>query len=374
MNITKEETGHLTATIRIEVVRDDYFETVEKSLREQQKKAAMHGFRPGKVPYGLIRKIYGKAVMLDEINRLLSENLNNYIRDNNMNILGSPVANRDKTPELDLDNSTDFDFFFDIGLSPEFSLPLDDKFTVEYFDIMVTDKMLDEYIHDLQHRFAEHPHEEHDHEHGGEEKEPEEHHHELPELNAAFFGKIFPGEDIQELKAFREKVREGMEASLTGESDRYFMNTAIEQLVSATEMELPESFLREWMKEGGEKELTDEQVEAQFDNFVRSLRWQLIENRIIRDYQLKVEEEEMRDFVKHYFMGRMIASPEDSEAQERLNMIASSVLSNKEEASRIHDQLFDRKMLEFFKNTIKLKHKKIDYDDFVKMVTEKQAK
>jgi FKBP-type peptidyl-prolyl cis-trans isomerase (trigger factor) len=372
MNITKEETGKLTATIKIEVVSEDYSEQVEKTLREQQKKAAMHGFRPGKVPYGLIKKIYGKAILLDEINHLLSDNLNKYIQDNSLNIIGNPLPAREKTDELDLDNNTDFEFFFDIGMAPEFTVMADDKLSVEYFDIKVNDKMVDEYIHDLQHRFSDHPHDEHEHDHS--EEGHEEHHHEPAELNAEFFNKVFPGQEIKDEKAFREKVKEGMEASLVGESDRYFMNTAIEKLVSSTEMELPESFLKKWMKEGGEKELSDEQVESQYENFARSLRWQMIESRLIHEHNLKVEEIEMKDFVKEYFMGRMIVSAEDSEANERLDMIASSVLSNKEEANRIHDQLFDRKMMDFFKNNLKLNHKKIDYDDFVKMVTEKQAK
>jgi trigger factor len=380
MNITKEETGKLTSTIKIEVVSEDYSEQVEKTLREQQKKAAMHGFRPGKVPYGLIKKIYGKAILLDEINRLLSENLNKYIQDNSMNIIGSPVPAREKTQELDLDNNTDFDFYFDIGMTPEFTLEANDKVSVDYYDIKVTDKMVDEYVHDLQHRFSDHSHEEHDHEHEHDhdhehgEEDHEDHHHEPAELNEDFFNRVFPGQDIKDEKTFREKVKEGMEASLVGESERYFMNTSIEKLVSGTEMELPESFLRKWMKEGGEKELTDEQVESQYENFAKSLRWQLIESRLIHEHNLKVEETEMRDFVKQYFMGRMIVNAEDNEASERLDMIANSVLSNKEEANRIHDQIFDRKILDFFKNTLKMKHKEIDYDDFVKMVTEKQEK
>jgi trigger factor len=370
MNITKEETGTLTATIKIEVVSEDYSEQVEKTLREHQKKAAMHGFRPGKVPFGLIRKIYGKAVLLDEINHLLSENLNKYIQDNSLNIIGSPVPARDKTEELDLENSTGFDFYFDIGMSPQFTVEVNENLSVEYYDIKVTDKMVDEYIHDLQHRFAEHP--EHEHEHG--EEGQEEHHHELPDLNEEFFSKVFPGQEIKDEKAFQDKVREGMEASLVGESDRFFMNTTVEKLVSETAMELPESFLKKWMKEGGEKELTEEQVESQFESLTKSLRWQLIESRLIQENNLRVEETEMRDFVKQYFMGRMIVNPEDQEGNERLDMIANSVLSNKDEANRIHEQLFDRKMLDFFKNTVKLKHKKINYDDFVKLVTEKQAK
>jgi FKBP-type peptidyl-prolyl cis-trans isomerase (trigger factor) len=374
MNITKEETGKLTATIRIEIGNDDYAGQVEQTLKEQQKKAAMHGFRPGKVPFGLIKKIYGKSVMLDQINQLLSENLNKYIQDNELKIIGNPLPDREKTAELDLEHQTEFDFYFNIGLMPEFDLKIGDAFQVDYYDIKVTDKMVDEYVHDLQHRLGEHPHHEENEGHDHPEEEGHEHHHEPAELNEDFFKKVFPDQEIKDEKTFREKIREGMEKSLVSESDRFFMNTAIEKLVEATDMELPEDFLKKWLKEGGEEELSDEQVEKQFDNFSKSLRWQLIENKLSKEHGVSVEEIEMRDFVKSYFTGRMVFSPEDTEAQDRLDAIASSVLNNKEEAQRIHEQLFDQKLMEFFKNTFKLKHKKLDYDDFVKLVTEKKEK
>lgn len=380
MNITKEETGKLTATIKLEIGSEDYAGQVEKVLKEQQKNASMPGFRPGKVPFGLIKKIYGKSVMLDQINQLLSEKLNAYVQDNELKIIGNPLPNKEKTQEIDLEHQSEFEFYFDIGLIPEFELTLDEKQPPEYYDIQVTDKMVDEYIHDLQHRIADNERQEEQKENEEQEEEnpgkeeneqdADEHHHDhdLPELNEDFFGKIFPGEEVKDLKSFREKLREGMEKSLVPESDRYFMNMSIEKLVADTDMDLPEPFLKRWLKEGGEEDLTDEQVEKQYGNFAKSLRWQLIENKIATEHGVSVEEVEMRDFVKQYFAGQMIFSPEDAQAQERLDSLATSVLSNKEEAQKIHEQLFDKKMLDFFKNTFKPTHKKLDYDAFVKMV------
>jgi trigger factor len=374
MNITKEETGKLTATIKLEISKEDYAEQVDTTLREHQRKASMPGFRPGKVPFGLVKKMYGRSVMLDQINQILAEELNKYIQDNELKIIGNPLPNKEKTSQLDLDHQEDFDFYFDIGLMPEFELNLDDKSQVEYYDIGVSDKMVDDYVHDLQHRFGEHKHDEEEGESGEvhEHEHEQEHEHTPADLNEEFFGKVFPGQDIKDLKTFREKLKENMERSLVPESDRFFMNTAIEKVVEDNQIELPDSFLRKWLKEGGEEELTEEQVDDQFENFSRSLRWQLIENKIATEQGVQVEETEMRDFVKQYFSGQMVFDPGDTEAQERLDSITTSVLSNKDEAQRIHEQLFDKKMLDFFKNTFKLKHKKLDYDAFVKMVTDKK--
>ena len=372
MNITREETGSLTATIKVELGSEDYARDVEKTLKEHQKNAVIHGFRPGKVPFGMIKKLYGKSVLLDQINQLLSENLNKYLQEEELKIIGNPIPSREKSPEMDLDHQTSFDFYFDIGLMPEFDLKLDERSTVEYYDISASDKMVDDSIHNWQHRFGEHHHDGDENEH--EHQEGEEHQHEPAELNEDFFNKVFPGEGIKDLKTFRERTRKAIENSLVPESERYFMNTVIEKLVKDIAIELPEKFLRKWLKEGGDKELTDEQVEGQYENFSKSLRWQLIESKIARDHEIKVEEVEMRDFVKQYFAGRVVLSAEDSQANEHLDSLATSVLSNQEEAKRIQEELFDKKMLEFFKNKFKLKHKKLEYDDFVKKVTDKKEK
>ena len=127
------------------------------------------------------------------------------------------------------------------------------------------------------------------------------------------------------------------------------------------------------IRENDEKKLSEEEIKNQYDSFVKSVRWQLIESRIIRDNSLWVEENEMRNVVKSYFTGHLAAADENPEQDERLNKIVDSVLSNKEEANRLHDQLFDQKLLDFFKSRLKLENKDVDYDEFVKMVTQKKA-
>ena len=103
MKITQESTGELTATIKIEISPVDYNDQVNKILKDYQRKAKIPGFRPGKVPFGMVKKMYGSAVFADELNKLLSESLNNYITDNKIEILGQPLANEDRTPEFDGD-------------------------------------------------------------------------------------------------------------------------------------------------------------------------------------------------------------------------------------------------------------------------------
>lgn len=371
MQITKEETGTLTASLKLLVGKEDYEEKVVKTLKDYQHKTNMPGFRPGKVPFGLVSKMYRKGVMLDEINHLLSENLQKYIEENNLKLIGNPLANKEKAASLNLDTQSEFEFYFDIGLAPDFDLDISENMSVESLKITATEKMIDDNINDLRHRSVHHDHTEEHHE---EEHEHEEHQYEdLPELNEDFFNKVFSGEEIKDENAFRAKVREAIERSLIKESERFFMNTVIEKLVNETGMELPDEFIMKMISENDENQLSEEEIKNQYDNFARSVRWQLIESRIVRDNNLYVEESEMRNVVKSYFTGHLATPEENPEQDERLNKIVDSVLSNKEEANRLHDQLFDQKLLDFFKSRLKLVSKDVDYDEFVKMVNQKKV-
>lgn len=377
MQINREETGALTASIKLVISREDYDEKVTKTLKDYQRKANMPGFRPGKVPFGVVSKMYRKGVMLDEINHLLSDNLQNYIEENNLKLIGNPIPNKENAGEIDPDNQEDFEFYFDIGLAPQFNIDLTGYTPVQYYKISATENMVNEQIEEIRHRAAhQHDHEGHEHEHEHEheeEHEDEEHHHqELPYLNEEFFGKVFPGEEIKDEAAFKARMKDAIGQSLAKESERFFMNSAVEKLVSETNINLPDDFLRKMIRENNEHKLDEEQIEAQYDNFAKSVRWQLIESRIILEHNLRVEESEMRNVVKGYFTG-IANMQEDPEQDERLNKIVDSVLSNKEEANRLHDQLFDQKLMGFFKSNLKTENKEVDYDEFVKIITQKKA-
>jgi len=132
MNITQENTGDLSATIKVELTPEDYSEKVKHSLTEMQKKANMPGFRPGKVPFGLVKKMYGKSAMAEEVNKIITDSLNNYIKENKLEILGYPIGNSEKGKDIDFEQEGDYEFYFDIGLVPEVNLELSDKIGVRF--------------------------------------------------------------------------------------------------------------------------------------------------------------------------------------------------------------------------------------------------
>ena len=155
MNITKENTGDLTALVKIEIAKEDYQEQVNKELKDYQRKAKIPGFRPGKVPFGMIKKMYGKAVIAEEINKIISESISKYIEENKINILGQPLPNIEKNTAFDFENETEFEFFFDLGLAPKIEIDVDDKIEVNYYDLKVEQDVIDNYVVESRKRMGE---------------------------------------------------------------------------------------------------------------------------------------------------------------------------------------------------------------------------
>ena len=141
MNVEKVVIDAVNAQIKINLTRADYQEKVEKTLKTYRQKANIPGFRPGMVPMGLIKKMYAKGVTADEVNKLLSESLFNYIKENDLNILGEPLPSAEQKTQ-DLDTQDELEFVFDIALAPELNYTLNKKDTIPYYNIAVTDEMV----------------------------------------------------------------------------------------------------------------------------------------------------------------------------------------------------------------------------------------
>jgi trigger factor len=154
MNITKTNTDNLNATLTIKLGKDDYESRVAKVLEDYRKKASIKGFRPGKVPASLISKMYRKAVLVDEINKTISESLNNYIKEEKINILGDPMPSESKNKAIDWDNDEEFEFAFDLGLAPEFALEVGSKDKIASYQIKVDDKLIETYTDSYTRRFG----------------------------------------------------------------------------------------------------------------------------------------------------------------------------------------------------------------------------
>ncbi len=146
MNVSLQNIDKVSALLTVKLEKADYQEKVDKALKSFRQKAQMPGFRKGMVPMSLIKKMYGKSVLAEEVNKLLSETVFKYIQDNKVNILGEPMPDEDKQPAIDFDTMEEFEFLFDIALAPEFKAEVSAEDKVDYYDIEVSDEMVNNQI------------------------------------------------------------------------------------------------------------------------------------------------------------------------------------------------------------------------------------
>ena len=158
MQISKTDAKDLMAKITLVVEPADYAEQVEKEIRTIRQKANVPGFRPGKVPASLVKKMYGKSVLAETINKVIGEKLYDYIREEKLNILGEPLSNEEETPEIDFDNQDTFTFVFDVALAPEFNAKLTASNKLNWYDVTITDEMVENQVKSYADRFGKYEH------------------------------------------------------------------------------------------------------------------------------------------------------------------------------------------------------------------------
>lgn len=155
MQINQSEIKDLTATLTLTLEPADYQGEVDKELRTIRQRANVPGFRPGMVPMGMVKKMYGKSVLADVLNKQVGEKLNGYIEEHKLQLLGDPLPNDELTPALDMDSQEAFTFAFDIALAPEFDAKLTGKNKLTAYKIEVTDAMVDKQVQSYAERFGD---------------------------------------------------------------------------------------------------------------------------------------------------------------------------------------------------------------------------
>ena len=155
MEITLNKKSSTEATIKISLKEADYQPKVEQKVKEYSKKADIKGFRKGHVPTGIIKNLYGKSILVDEINHMISHGLNDYINENKLNIIGEPLPNREQTKTIDWETQSDFDFEYNIGLVDEFELDLTKKQKINKYEIKVDKKVIDKTVNNLKEQYGD---------------------------------------------------------------------------------------------------------------------------------------------------------------------------------------------------------------------------
>ena len=146
MNISYDNSSKVSGVLTVAMEKADYQERVDKTLKSYRKKANIPGFRQGQVPMGLIKKQFGVSVVADEVNKLLGEKIYDYIKENKIQMLGEPMPNEEKQEPVDFEKEENFEFVFDIAVAPEFKVELTEKDKIDFYNITVDDKLIDQQV------------------------------------------------------------------------------------------------------------------------------------------------------------------------------------------------------------------------------------
>ncbi len=438
MNITKEQIDDLNAVVKVAITKEDYQDKVEKILKDYRKQANIPGFRKGQVPMGLIKKQYGKAVLVDEVNKLLQDNLNKYLNEEKLDVLGNPLPKQQDSFDWDRD---EFAFEFELGLAPEFDASLKTKKPVIQYKIVADKKMIDEQLERIQKQYGKliskkevgkkdeitgtfvNEAEEIEHKSTVEldkiknkkamdallGKKPgdvvtlktkglfkedyflsgalginkekadklaievnftleEINERELAELNQELFDKLFGKDTITSVKELKDRLKEDAEKQFEQQSDQKLLNDVTERLIDTTKFELPSGFLKKWIQMTGEKPLSEEEAHDEYEKSEKGLRYQLIEGKIIKDHNVEISFDELKEFAKGFIKSQMAQYGQMNPQEEELETIAGRVMSNQEEVKRLSEQLMSQKLLTLYKEKANLKVKEVTYENFVKEV------
>lgn len=445
MNVTKQGEG-LVSVLTVQVAQADYAEKVNNVLKDYRKKANIKGFRPGTVPMGLVKQMYGKYAVIDEVNKLVSETMQNYFKENKLHILGEPLPNANQK-EVNWDNDTDFEFVFDVAVAPEINIELSKKIKADYYKITVDDKMIDERVEGFCGRFGKqedvdtiegtefvagplkcvgaetctetgsllltrfkndeelakfkaakkgdkvvfNPKKAFDDEEETklftgakiENKEAMEADYEFElksvkrytkaEVNQELFDKVFGKDAVKSEEEFRARIRSDMKANFAVNSDYKFLADFKKKLLESNKIELPEEFLKRWLIESNKdnEKITLDQIEKEFPLFMEDLRWQLISGKFVKDNNIQVSPDEVKNAAKEYTRFQLaqygLANAEDKMVEQW----SQEILKNRDEVNRLYEMEESKKLIAFFKETVKLNEQEVSLEKFNEMVDAK---
>ena len=191
---------------------------------------------------------------------------------------------------------------------------------------------------------------------------------ELADLDQELFDKLFGEGKIASVTELKERIKTDSEKQFLQQADQKLLNDVTEYLVETTKFDLPSEFLQKWMQTSGETEITLEQAKEEYEKSEKSIRYQLIEGKLIQENDLQIQFDDLKAFANDMIKAQMAQFGQLNPSEKELDDIAARILSNKDEVKRLSDQLMSQKLLELFKTEANLKDKEISYDDFVKEV------
>lgn len=358
MKIEQSELKDLKAVVTLTIEPADYQEEVAKQLKEVRHKAQMPGFRPGMVPAGLVKKMYGKGILADVLNKKVGEGLQKHIEDNKLAILGDPLPNAEQG-HVDLDHEETFTFAFDIAVAPEFDAKLTGKNKLPEYTIEATEEMVDKQVEAYANRFGEYI---------PEDKEKGTKAEVKPcAVDAELFAKVYGAEAPKDEKAFRARIKEDIERSLAEESKyRFGVDVKAAVMKKMEKIEFPVDFLKRWVLETNEK-MTQEELDKDFDKMLDELKWHLAKDQLMKEYKIDVQKEEVEAFAKRIAQMQFMQYDLMNVQDDMLANYAQEMLKNEDQLRNIVERVVEDKIFAAIKGIVKIEPKTVSQEEFDKL-------
>jgi trigger factor len=443
LDISLDKKNSTEASIKVKLNEADYQPHVEEKVKEYAKKASIKGFRPGKVPVGLIKKMYGKSIIVEEINNLLSSSLSNYIKENDMQIIGEPLPDQEKAQKIDWENQKDFEFDYEIGMVSDFKYDLSDKIKIKSYKIELDKKGLNETLDNVKKQFGNVTNPEVSLEGDSffgtfqevdgsisnealidwDNIEKKEHkkfvgikpgdvvefdvqklvndNHDLmrlldighdkahdikgkftftikninrtepAEVNQELFDKVFGKDAVKSEKEFTDKIKQTVEENYQRESALLLNRDIRDYLIENTKIEVPSEFLKKWLLVSNEGKITQEDIDREFDDYVRSLKWDLLRNKISEENKVSVENAEVVDRAKMMILSQLGGAGAAEQLKDHMDAFADNYLKaeNGQNYMKLYNEVREEKLMNLIQEKITLSEKKVNLDEFKKAAT-----
>ncbi len=338
MKITSKKSKDLTKIITLNVEAADYEAARKKNLAQMQRRADIPGFRKGHVPASMIEKFYGQTALGDAINAVVGEALQKYVTDQKLNLIGEPLPVDEKI-DIEWKAGNDFSFSFELAEQPVVSLELgkDDKLPYYTITVSADDKknLAKSYMAQQEAR-----------------------------AKAAEENPDTPAPELLSEEEINKKVAEQLSSEYKEAAQFRFEKDVRDYCVEKAAIALPEKFLRRWLLVANEGKLTEEQIDKDFEGFLKDYRWQLLLGELTKKYEVKIEEkditEEAKNFARYQYAMYGLPAPAD----EMLEGFVKSILQDQDQIQRIAENCQNRKVIAAVKEQITVESKRISSEKF----------
>lgn len=326
MKVLENRIDDLNLELTIEVEAADYAEIERKKLAERRRTADFKGFRKGNVPASMIKRVFGEQCLVESVNQVISQALDKHITENSLRILGEPLSS-EKQPEVEWVDGNNFSFVFDLGLYPELNFEVVKEDKVPSYEISVADKDKTSMTENLKKYYEEKKEEKSD-------------------------------EDIA------KEASDRLESQYKNEAEWRLSKDIRDYLVGKADVKLPEEFLKRWLLVANAGKITKEDVDKEFDGFLADFKWQLVRGYLMKKFELKIEENDIREAAKAFVTYQYAMYGLGNVPEEMINEAVVNVLQDQKQVERMVEQVEDSKVMAKIKEIITIKATKITSEKF----------